>query len=113
MIEAMHQVVDQVTRWNSLDHERVDSQAAIELAQRNLNMSDTSYKAGLSDYREVLVARLDWLRQQQGDVAILYGVYGSYAGLVQSLGGEFAAHDQAAKAALDATQDIRHAPAAQ
>ena len=87
VIEALHEVADQVSLWHSLQEQQQDTQRAVALAQRSYDLALQGYRSGLTEYINVLSAQVNLLAQQQNDAGVRYGQLNTYAALVQALGG--------------------------
>ena len=87
VIDALHDVADQISALRSLTEQQHDTQNAIDLANRSYDLALRGYRSGLTDYTHVLSAQLNVLTQHQNDVRVQFGQLNAYAGLMRSLGG--------------------------
>ncbi len=93
LVDALHQVAEQVITLRSLDTQIAIQQQALDAAQSAYDLGQRRYRSGLSAYLDVLSVQQPLLRAQQG-LADLHAqrVIASMR-LVQSLGGGFQPDD--------------------
>lgn len=87
VVDALHDVADQVSLWHSLEQQQQDTQRAVALAQRSYDLALRGYRSGLTEYINVLSAQVNLLTQEQSDAGVRYRQLDTYAALVRALGG--------------------------
>lgn len=87
VIRAMNNVADQIVTLRSLGKERTQVNKANALAKRAYDIALKSFRAGLTDYLNVLNAQNQTLLETQQKVQVEAHFLDAYAGLMQALGG--------------------------
>ncbi|MBB2931216.1 efflux transporter outer membrane subunit [Paraburkholderia silvatlantica] len=87
IVTALREIADQVVRMRSLATQEEDSHRSVANAQRTFDLATESYRRGLRDYVNVVIAQKDLLAAQQGLVRIQAGRLSAHAALVGALGG--------------------------
>ncbi|MEG0920974.1 MAG: efflux transporter outer membrane subunit [Comamonas sp.] len=91
VINAVHDVADQITSAKSAYAQMPEQQKAAEAAQSALDIANQRYAAGLGTFLNVLSAETNVLAQRRLTVDIQARILSSNAALAQSLGGGYSA----------------------
>ena len=91
VINAVHDVADQITSVKSAYAQMPEQQKATQAAQSALDIANQRYAAGLGTYLNVLSAETNVLAQRRLTVDIQARILSSNAGLAQALGGGYSA----------------------
>jgi NodT family efflux transporter outer membrane factor (OMF) lipoprotein len=87
IVQALKEISDQVTRIRSLDRQKNDAQLSLSTANKSYVLAQESYKRGLTDYVNVLVAQTQLLRAQEGVARVDADRLAARARLNVALGG--------------------------
>lgn len=90
VIEAVHDVADQIAGVKSALAQQDDQRAAAQAAQSAYELARQRYAAGLGTYLSVLSAETNVLQQRRLTVDLQARILTSHAALVQALGGGYA-----------------------
>jgi len=99
VINAFHEVADQVASLRSLDRQLERTDAALALAQAAENQAEQGFRAGLTDYLSVLNTQAELLAQQRNRVQIVARQLEAHAALMKALGGGYSEPPPAEKKA--------------
>ncbi len=95
VINAVHEVADQVTSLRSLDRQLERTDAALASARTADSQAEQGFRAGLTDYLSVLSTQAELLVQQRNRAQIVARQLETYAALMKALGGGFEETQQA------------------
>ncbi|MDE0856782.1 MAG: efflux transporter outer membrane subunit, partial [Nevskia sp.] len=98
VLNAVHEVADEVTSLRSLDRQLERTDAALASAQVSNDQAERGFRAGLTDYLSVLNTQAELLVQQRNRAQIVARQLQSHAALMQALGGGYSEPAQAAQA---------------
>lgn len=98
LLEALHDVADQMTSLKTVQRQTRDQQIALQAAERAYQLAQARYKAGLSNYLSVLSAEDGWLRERGRDLDLRARGLDLNLALIKSLGGGYAAPETKAAA---------------
>jgi NodT family efflux transporter outer membrane factor (OMF) lipoprotein len=87
VLNAFQEVEDNLAALRILDQESVTQQAAVNSAQRSLQVSTNRYKGGVTTYLEVLTAQTALLANQRSAADITTRQFAASAQLIKALGG--------------------------
>ncbi|TAM01757.1 MAG: efflux transporter outer membrane subunit [Paraburkholderia sp.] len=87
IVTALKEIADEVVRMRSLATQEDDAHRSVEAAQRNFDLATESYRRGLTDYLNVLIAQTQLLRAQESVARIAAERLVAHATLVAALGG--------------------------
>ncbi len=91
VIDAVHDVADQISSSRSLDRQQREQAAAIASAEAAYDVATQRYRAGLATYLTVLAAETNVLAQRRIGVDIRARALDTQMLLVRALGGGYAA----------------------
>ena len=91
VIDAVHDVADQISSSRSLDRQQREQAAAIASAEAAYDVATQRYRAGLATYLSVLTAETNVLTQRRIGVDIRARALDAQMLLVRALGGGYAA----------------------
>ena len=94
VINAVHDVADQIAAVQSAYAQLPQQQQAAAAAQSALDIANQRYAAGLSTYLSVLAAETNVLAQRRATVDITARVLSGNAALAQALGGGYSGAPQ-------------------
>jgi outer membrane protein TolC len=86
-LTAFQQVEDYIASLRVLSQQIVRQQAAVEAAQRYLNIAMARYRTGLDPYLDVITAQTTLLSDQQTEVTLRVSEMTAAVQLIQALGG--------------------------
>jgi NodT family efflux transporter outer membrane factor (OMF) lipoprotein len=89
LVDALHDVADQLASLKSTDAQRVDLDRAIATARETVELSQTRYQAGLDNYLQVITAQEQLLAQQNLDADLRARALDFSISLIRALGGGF------------------------
>ncbi|MBV8062619.1 MAG: efflux transporter outer membrane subunit, partial [Nevskia sp.] len=89
VINAVHEVADQVTSLRSLERQLERTDAALASAQTAENQAEQGFRAGLTDYLSVLNTQAELLAQQRSRAQLVARQLQAHAALMQALGGGY------------------------
>ncbi len=89
VINAFHEVADQVTSLRSLERQLERTDAALDSAQTAENQAEQGFRAGLTDYLSVLNTQAELLVQQRNRAQIVARQLEAHAALMKALGGGY------------------------
>ena len=98
LLEALHDIADQITSLKTVQRQTQDQQIALQAAEHAYQLAQARYKAGLSNYLSVLSAEDGWLRVRGRDLDLRARGLDLNLALVKSLGGGYAAPETKAAA---------------
>ena len=98
MIEAVHDVADQIVSVKSAQAQQDDQRAAAQAAQSAYDLARERYAGGLGTYLNVLSAETNVLQQRRAAVDLHARILTSQAALAQALGGGYASAQDVAQA---------------
>ena len=87
VLTAFQQVEDYIATLRVLSQQIAQQQAAVEAAQRYLNIATARYQTGLDPYLNVITAQTTLLSDQQTEVTLRVSEMTAAVQLVQALGG--------------------------
>ncbi len=87
LIRALENVANQVVSLHSLETQRVEANSSDTLARRSYDIALTAFRAGLTDYLNVLNAQNLTLREAQRKAQVEARILDTYAALMQAIGG--------------------------
>lgn len=87
VIRALESVADQVVSLRSLETQRVESSNSYALAERAYDLALRAFRAGLTDYLNVLNAQNQTLAEAQRKAQVEARFLDAYAALMQAVGG--------------------------
>ena len=87
VLEAMQQVADQISRLQSLAEQDTLAEQAVAQADRALGLAQRGYRAGLTEFIDVLQAQAQLDRQQQQVANVRAQRFEAWAQLMSALGG--------------------------
>lgn len=87
VLTAFQQVEDYVSSLRVLSQQIASQQAAVEAAQRYLNIALARYQTGLDPYLNVITAQTTLLSDQQSEVTLRVSEMTAAVQLIQALGG--------------------------
>lgn len=90
VIEAVHDVADQLVGVQSAQAQQDEQRAAAQAAQSAYELARQRYAAGLGTYLNVLSAETNVLQQRRASVDLQARILTSHAALAQALGGGYA-----------------------
>jgi NodT family efflux transporter outer membrane factor (OMF) lipoprotein len=99
VVNAFHEVADQVTSLRSLDRQLERTDAALASAQTAENQAEQGFRAGLTDYLSVLNTQAELLVQQRNRAQIVARQLEAHAALMKALGGGYSEPARAEKRA--------------
>lgn len=91
LLEAFHDVADQITSLSSINKEFSDQQSALEAAESAYHLAKVRYQAGLSNYLSVLSAEDSVVRERSRTLNLRARRLDTDIALIKSLGGGFTA----------------------
>lgn len=91
VIGALREVADEITRQRSIGQQLALNAAALDSARRAEQQAELGFKAGLTDYLNVLDAQATLLQQQRQQVQLVARQIESHAALMAALGGGYQA----------------------
>lgn len=91
ILNAFAAIASQASRLKSLETQAAETCETLRLARRAYDIASRGYRAGLTDYLNVLIAERDLLAAEERGVAIAAERMDAYAGLMQELGGGYEA----------------------
>ena len=91
LLEALHDIADQITSLKAVQRQAQDQQMALQAAEHAYQLAQVRYKAGLSNYLSVLSAEDGWLRERGRDLDLRARRLDLNLALIKSLGGGYAA----------------------
>ena len=89
VLNAVHEVADQVTSLRSLDRQMERTDAALASARIADKQAEQGFRAGLTDYLSVLNTQAELLVQQRNRAQLVARQLENYAALMKALGGGF------------------------
>ncbi|MFI4981939.1 MAG: TolC family protein, partial [Nevskiales bacterium] len=89
VLNAVHEVADQVTSLRSLDRQLERTDAALASATIADKQAQQGFRAGLTDYLSVLNTQAELLVQQRNRAQLVARQLETYAALMKALGGGF------------------------
>ena len=89
IINAFHEVADQVTSLRSLNKQLERTDAALASAQTANDQAEQGFRAGLTDYLSVLNTQAELLVQQRNRAQIVARQLEAHAALMKALGGGY------------------------
>lgn len=89
VLNAVHEVADQVTSLRSLDRQLERTDAALASATIADQQAQQGFRAGLTDYLSVLNTQAELLVQQRNRAQLVARQLETYAALMKALGGGF------------------------
>ena len=89
MIGALREVADEITRQHSIGQQLALNAAALDSARRAERQAEQGFKAGLTDYLNVLDAQATLLQQQRQQAQLVAQQIESHAALMAALGGGY------------------------
>ena len=89
VLNAVHEVADDVTSLRSLDRQLERTDAALASAQTSDDQAEQGFRAGLTDYLSVLSTQAELLVQQRNRAQIVARQLQTHAALMQALGGGY------------------------
>lgn len=98
LLNAVHEVADEVTSLRSLDRQLERTDAALASAQVSNDQAERGFRAGLTDYLSVLNTQAELLVQQRNRAQIVARQLQAHAALMKALGGGFSEPAQTAQA---------------
>ena len=98
LLEALHDIADQITSLKTVQRQTQDQQIALQAAEHAYQLAQARYKAGLSNYLSVLSAEDGWLRERGRDLDLRARGLDLNLSLIKSLGGGYAAPETKAAA---------------
>jgi len=90
IVSALKDIADQVVRMRSLEAQEKDAERSVAASCKSYMLSKDGWQRGLTDYVNVLIARTQLLRAQEGAARVQAGRLGAHASLVTALGGGLA-----------------------
>ena len=90
VIEAVHEVADQIASLRSIARQQAEQARAQQAAESAYELATQRYRAGLSTYLTVLTAEASVLAQRRGAADLKARALDSQIGLIRSLGGGYA-----------------------
>jgi outer membrane protein TolC len=87
VLTAFQQVEDSIATLRVLSHQIARQEAAVQAAQRYLDLATTQYQTGLDPYLTVMTAQTTLLSDQQSLVTLRVSEMTAAVQLVQALGG--------------------------
>jgi len=87
LIRALENVANQIVTLRSLAIQRVESGTANDLANRTYDIAFQAFRAGMTDYFNVLTAQNQTLVEAQRKAQVEARFLDAYAGLMQAIGG--------------------------
>lgn len=99
VVNAFHEVADQVTSLRSLDRQLERTDAALASARTAENQAEQGFRAGLTDYLSVLNTQAELLTQQRNRAQIVARQLQAHAALMKALGGGYSEPPAAAEKA--------------
>lgn len=89
LLDAVHDVADQMTSLQSAHQQVYEQQAALDAAERAYQLASQRYEAGIANYLSVLAAADVLLRERMRSVDLRVRVADLNIALVKSLGGGY------------------------
>lgn len=89
VIGALREVADEITRQHSIGQQLALNAAALDSARRAERQAEQGFKAGLTDYLNVLDAQATLLQQQRQQAQLVAQQIESHAALMAALGGGY------------------------
>lgn len=91
LLEAFHDVADQITSLSTIHKQFADQQSALEAAESAYHLAKVRYRAGLANYLGVLSAEDSVLRERSRALQLRARRLDTDIALIKSLGGGFTA----------------------
>ncbi len=104
VLNAVHEVADQVTSLRSLERQLERTDAALASARTADNQAERGFRAGLTDYLSVLSTQAELLVQQRNRAQIVARQLEAHAALMKALGGGYSEPAPAATRSAQAGQ---------
>jgi NodT family efflux transporter outer membrane factor (OMF) lipoprotein len=89
LADALHDVVDQLASWRSVDEQRAQQREALQSTQQAYDLAVLRYREGLGNYLQVLSAETPLLVQQSLDAELRARELAIAIDLARALGGGF------------------------
>uniref|UniRef100_UPI0035B2EECE TolC family protein n=1 Tax=Zoogloea sp. TaxID=49181 RepID=UPI0035B2EECE len=90
LVDALHDVADQLAAWRGAEAEARDQQAALARYEEAWRLAEIRYRAGLASYTAVLAAETPLLAQRRLSAELRSRRLDASAGLARALGGGLA-----------------------
>ena len=103
LLQAIHDVADQMTSIKAVRHESGDQEAALHAAESAYRLATIRYEAGLTNYLTVLTAEVTLLRERGKMINLQARAIELNIALIKSLGGGFNSQQVEKSAAKDAS----------
>jgi NodT family efflux transporter outer membrane factor (OMF) lipoprotein len=97
VINAFHEVADQVASLRSLERQLQHTDAALDSARTANDQAEQGFRAGLTDYLSVLNTQAELLVQQRNRAQIVARQLEAHAALMKALGGGYSEPQPAAQ----------------
>ncbi|MYM40113.1 efflux transporter outer membrane subunit [Duganella qianjiadongensis] len=87
IVQALSEVANALVRINSVHEQQALAQQAVEVAKRQQQLAEQSYRAGLSDAQTAISAQLTVLNEEQQQAVVASKQLENYTLLMTALGG--------------------------